>query len=141
MTVIVMFMVGLFTGCNTPGSRIKKKQAVFDTYPADVQERLRRGEVNVGDTADMVYIAQGNPDHKYNRQTAAGKSEIWSYTGIYKTPNRQRVEGNFRYRDADGQWRTASDYIWIDVDVQHEYEKKRIEFQQGFVTAIEDIEQ
>lgn len=133
---VISFML---LGCGTTTtSRIKEKQSVFDMHPSEVQERIQKGQVQVGDNEDLVYIAWGRPDHKYNRTTKEGPSEVWAYSEYKLSPERQRVSGEFRYRDSKGQWRTAHDDIWVDVDVRHEYDAKRAEFQNGTVISIEE---
>jgi len=134
-TLISLALLGCGT---TTSSRIKQKQSVFDAYPSDVQERVKKGQVRVGDNEDLVYMAWGKPDHKYDRTTKSAPSEIWAYSDYKSTPERQRVAGEFRYRDSKGQWRTAHDDIWVDVDVRHEYDAKRAEFQNGTVISIEE---
>ncbi|NCC50691.1 MAG: hypothetical protein EOM20_05685 [Spartobacteria bacterium] len=138
---LVALLSTLLYGCGTTtASRIKEKQAVFDAHPPAIQERIQKGQVEPGDVEDMVYIALGAPDNKYERKTALGTSEIWAYSGYYTTPDRQRVKGEFRYRDSKGQWRTATDDVWVNVDVRHIYDKKRVEFQNNRVVAVEDAE-
>lgn len=130
----------LLAGCSTPASRIKKNPDVFAAFPEDVQVRVAEGKIEVGYLPDMVYIALGDPDRRYSRQTLSGDSEVWAYVDIYTTTERQRVEGPFRYRDVSGGYRTFQDTIWVNVEQQHEYEKLRVEFQNGIVVAIEELE-
>ncbi|MDD4737055.1 MAG: hypothetical protein PHP44_13230 [Kiritimatiellae bacterium] len=137
---ILVVATVLLAGCSTPDSRIKKNQGLFDTYPPSVQTAVRKGLVEPGFTEEMVYMALGAPDRKYTRVTATRNISVWSYTDTYTTPQQQRVEGSFRVKDASGHYRTVNDSVWVDVDQLHEYEKKRIEFEDGIVTAIEEAE-
>ncbi len=136
---LILLMV-LLTGCATTESRIKKNQPLFDSYPADVQESIRKGIVLPGYTEEMAFMALGEPDRKYTRITATQHITVWSYTDTYTTPQQQRVEGSFRVKDGSGRYRTVNDSVWVDVDQVHEYEKKRIEFENGMVTAVEEAE-
>jgi len=138
--LLALLLTGLLAGCATPASRIKKNQEVFDTYPPAVQDTIRKGLVEPGFTEEMVYLALGAPDRKYTRITPTRSISVWSYTDDYTTPIQQRVEGSFRVKDASGRYRTVNDSIWVTVDQLHEYEKKRIEFEDGIVTAIEEAE-
>ena len=104
-----------------------------------MQARVREGKVDIGYTRDMVLLALGRADREYTRRTQSGITDIWSYTDTYVTSDRQRVEGTFRLRDAGGRYRSVSDTIWVDVDKEHEYEVKRIEFHNGVVQAIEEV--
>jgi hypothetical protein len=69
----------LVAGCSTPADRIAKQQAVFDAFPAEVQQKVRAGQIDIGFTPEMVQIALGKPDRTYGRVTAQGASEVWVY--------------------------------------------------------------
>ena len=70
----------LLAGCSTVASRIDRNRAAFDRYPPEVQQKIRAGQIAIGFTQDMVRMALGDPDHVYQRTTAAGQSEIWGYS-------------------------------------------------------------
>ena len=69
----------LLAACATPESRIRKHRDLFETYPPQIQERIKSGEVDVGFTADMVLMAMGKPARKTMRTTAQTTQEIWTY--------------------------------------------------------------
>lgn len=69
----------LLVGCSTPAARISSNQAAFDSWPADVREKVGLGKVAVGFTPEMVLVALGEADRKSTRTTAAGTVEVWSY--------------------------------------------------------------
>ena len=66
-------------GCASPSSRIGKSQAAFDSYPTEVQAKIRAGEVAVGFTPEQVKMALGKPDRIWERTTPAGAAEVWVY--------------------------------------------------------------
>jgi hypothetical protein len=136
---LVLVLAGLLGGCATPESRIKQNPDMFNSFPDDVQQKVREGKVGVGFSKDMVFIALGKPDREYTRTTSGAVNQVWSYTGTYTTMERQRVSGDFRVRDSDGLYRTVRDDVWVDVQAQHEYERLRIEFQNDEVVAIEEV--
>jgi hypothetical protein len=137
--ILVLGVLLVTAGCNTPSYRISRNQALFDSFPSDVQANIRKGAIDIGYTKPMVRLALGEPDREYLRRTAMGRTEVWSYTDIYTTLDRQRVTGSFRVRDSGGRLRTVSDSVWVDVDREHEYERRRVEFENGRVKAIEEI--
>ncbi|MDB6128256.1 MAG: hypothetical protein JWM35_2152 [Verrucomicrobia bacterium] len=70
----------LFTAaCSTPRSRISSNQSQFDTWPADIREKVRAGHVEVGFDMPMVRMALGEPDRRFTRTTNRGTSEVWGY--------------------------------------------------------------
>lgn len=75
---VVALLLG--AGCSSsPGSRISKNRAEFESYPADVQAVIRKGEVRVGFTPAQVRLALGEPDRVLMRTSEAGASDVWIY--------------------------------------------------------------
>jgi len=71
----------VLAGClGTPADRIARHPAEFGAWPADVQERVRRGEIAPGFTAEQVQMALGEPDRVFTRQSREhGEEEVWIY--------------------------------------------------------------
>jgi len=69
-------------GCATVEQRIEDNRAVFETFPPDVQESIREGEIALGFTQEQVRIAMGNPDRIVTRTEEGEKTAtIWLYVG------------------------------------------------------------
>jgi len=140
--VLSAILLGAFScGCGTTAARIKQNAKVFDSFPKDVQENVRKGKVQIGYTKEMAHIALGNPDRRYIRTTADGDREVWAYISVQVTKQRQLIKGPFRRRTASGEYETVyGQSIWVDVDQYREYENLRIEFDdQGKITAIDRL--
>ena len=69
----------LLAGCSTVDSRIAKNREAFNSWPPAVQDRVVRGEIDIGFTADQVRVALGEPDRVWTRTSADGTSQVWSY--------------------------------------------------------------
>ncbi len=65
---------------STPAGRIEKNQALFDSYPADVQAMIRAGKVDLGFDQEMVRFAPGKPDETVTEVTDEGETLMWGYT-------------------------------------------------------------
>lgn len=76
---ILLIAVAL-TACSSAATRISDQQNTFDAYPADVQQKIKAGQVDVGFTQDQVRMAVGEPSRRYSQQTTAGESEVWAYS-------------------------------------------------------------
>lgn len=74
-----LLMVALLAACSTTASRISEQQGVFDSYPAEVREKIRAGQVAIGFSPEQARMALGEPSRIYSRQTGQGEAEIWSY--------------------------------------------------------------
>ena len=131
----------LLVACSTPASRIKKNPELFNQLPAEVQAKVAAGQIDLGFSREAVRLALGDPSREYVRRTQGGKqTSVWSYTSTYTTTDRQRVDARVRARDSNGQMRTYSDWVYVDVDQRTEFERLRVEFEQDAVTAIETLE-
>ncbi len=72
----------LLVGCaSTPEQRIARNSESFNQLPAATQERVRKGEVAVGDAPNIVRLALGEPSRVLQQQSADGVSEVWVYSG------------------------------------------------------------
>ena len=130
----------LVAGCSTPASRIEKHLDVFNTFPLEAQALIRQGKIDIGFTPDMVRIALGDPSREYNRKSADAESEVWSYVDYNYSTERQRADVNVPVYDAGGRRTSRHESIWVDVQKSEEYEKLRIEFKDGKVSAIETVQ-
>jgi hypothetical protein len=81
MTVRILMLLAVLAlaACATPASRISDNQAAFNSYPEDIQQKIRAGEVAIGFTPEMVAMALGEPDHRSERVDATGTFQIWGY--------------------------------------------------------------
>ncbi len=73
----------LLTGCSTVTSRINEKGTMFEGLDSATQAKLQHGDIGIGFTPDMVYVALGTPDARRHRTTADGTTETWVYGTYY----------------------------------------------------------
>ncbi len=135
-----MLLCGLvaLVGCTvTIEDRIAERQDVFEMYSDEVQARLRRGQIRLGDDQDAVWMVYGAPSETMRRMTANGTTEVWIYKILsYNT----RLTHSVRpvYQDVGGRLRGT---YYIDDTPEYEWkEVLRIEFTQGLVTAVQMYE-
>ena len=134
----LLLVAVLAAGCNTPSSRIKKNQALFDSFPPEVQAKVKDGQVDIGYTRAMVDIALGRPDRVYTRRTSSGTVEVLAYSAFETQRDRQHVQADVRVRDSSGSYRTVRDWFWVDVESRREYDRLRVEVANDQVIAIEE---
>ena len=129
---VVSLAAGLvLAGCSTPDSRIAKNQSAFAAYPADVQAKIRAGQVEPGFTPEMVQLALGEPLRKTTRQTEAGDAEVWIY------PERG-PRFSFGLGVSSGGGRSGfGTGVGLSTGGYEPDEGMRVEFRDGKVSAIE----
>lgn len=86
-SLLSLLALGLLTGCETsnPTARIQEKSAVFAALTPRQQEDIKAGAIEVGYTADMVYMALGKPSKVTTKQDETGPVEMWTYNNYYPT--------------------------------------------------------
>ncbi|MCW8946568.1 MAG: hypothetical protein OQK80_03790 [Sedimenticola sp.] len=133
----------LLTGCMSAQSlrdeRIETEQALFDSYPPDIQEQVRLGQIDIGYSKDMVRFAWGPPDQVFRRTTRAKQSVVWSYTQLRSYPRLDRMSVPIYYIDSSGRQQFSYHSVWVNRDTQEQFTVARVEFVQGLVTAIEQL--
>ncbi len=126
----LLFLV-LLTACSTPQSRIDGNRAAFDRFPADAQEKIRTGRVDIGFTPEMVLIALGEPARKATIKNEHGEAEVWSYDDDRPQFSFGFGFGSFGSHSATGVGVATS------TGGYGPNEKMRVEFRDGRVHAIE----
>lgn len=76
----LLAVILLAVGCSTPQHRIARNPELFASLTAADQSLIREGKVALGFTPEMVLLAIGEPDQRWLRTDADGRSEYWSYT-------------------------------------------------------------
>jgi len=140
----ILLAAGLaaLTGCSTVNSRIREKQAVFDTLPPATRAEIRRGQVAVGFTPDMVYMAIGKPDEVRERVDAAGRETVWKYSVYYEVYEGSIRAGYRRWMRWDPRLNAYRIYDEpIDASVYQPVRETyiRVTFRDGKVTAIDQM--
>lgn len=132
----------LFSGCSTFKGRAEEKSTVFNSLDPETQARLKEGNIHVGDTPDMVYIALGVPDSRRQRLTSDGRELIWIYKTYYQDYQGTELVGYRRYFVPVAPRRYVVHYEPIRRDVYDERseEHMRITFVNGHVTTVEQAQ-
>jgi len=89
--ILAAVLLASLTGCSTISSRIREKAAVFVALPPAMQAEIRQGQVAIGFTPDMVYMAIGKPDEIREHVDPARRETVWKYNTYY-----DRYEGTYR---------------------------------------------
>jgi hypothetical protein len=130
LLILTLSSLMLAMSCATTDSRIAKRQTEFNSWPPDVQEKVRAGKVELGFTQEMVRVALGDPDRVISRTTERGISEGWVYRD--KGPH-----FSFGLGLGSAHGSTAMGAGMRVGDDFREDEKVRVMFENGKVSAIE----
>jgi outer membrane protein assembly factor BamE (lipoprotein component of BamABCDE complex) len=80
--IALPLMLAALVACGGPKARIKDNQALYDTYPPEVQAMIKSGQIGQGFDQTQVYMALGAPEKKEMREG----QEVWLYTvGVKRT--------------------------------------------------------
>jgi hypothetical protein len=78
--VLAAFLL-LLAGCaTTSADRIAQNRSTFDSWPAEVQGKIRAGQVALGFSEEQVLMALGDPDRTIARTTEQGTAIVWAYS-------------------------------------------------------------
>lgn len=125
----------VLAGCSTPDSRIRANTALFDNLAPEQQQLIREGRVALGFTPDMVYLAVGEPDRRWTRTDADGRSEVWSYT-TYESDT-----GAYLYRGWYHRYYAHRDILYpyyLDHGARKAREYFKVTFRNGSVVQMEE---
>lgn len=78
-------------GCETTDSRIQERAETFAMLNPVEQQAIKRGEVGLGFTLEMTYLALGKPN--LIEASADGRETTWTYMN-YNTPDGSFIEQN-----------------------------------------------
>jgi len=138
--VVMAGVLCVAAGCvSTPADRIKKEPRLFASFPAEIQAKVQKGEVDIGFTKDMVRLALGLPQRINSRTTEAGQTEIWIYTGIRYINRIEPFDTGYWYRDRAGRLHQSHETAWVDGHYSQEFPLMRVEFTPDKVKAIEQV--
>lgn len=80
----------LLVACATSSieSRRAEKAAAYNGLPANQKAMVDSGQIQIGMTADAVYIAWGKPSDVLESEDATGRYTAWHYYGSFLQENR-----------------------------------------------------
>lgn len=77
--IFIISILTLMAGCASIDSRISNDQATFNSWPGDVQKKIRAGQVEIGFTREMTRMALGDPQRIITLTTDSDVTETWVY--------------------------------------------------------------
>lgn len=124
----------VLSGCSTPESRIRKNPELFAQLTPEQQDMIRRGQVAVGFSAEMVRLALGEPDRYTTRTDQDGTSEVWHYV-TYDAPTGGPLYRGWYHRYY--MWGDPLYPYYLSVDDRRERDRFSVIFRNGRVQALE----
>jgi hypothetical protein len=134
MILPAVLIAACLSGCSTPESRIRQNPELFAQIPPAQQELIRKGEVALGFTAEMVRLALGEPDRFADRRDREGASEVWSYV-TYDAPDGMPLYRGWYHRYY--YWGDPMYPYYLSVPHRRERERFSVVFRAGKVVALE----
>lgn len=141
---LLLAAVLLLGACSTVSSRINEKAPVFYSLDANTRAKIAHGDVELGYTPDMVYIALGEPDLKRAQvSTTGGNTEQWIYQTYVDNfdsfgPYGPGFYGYHRwFAPHRGYYRMYWEPFYWDYDRGYPVDDIRITFRDGKVIMID----
>jgi hypothetical protein len=128
---LALACVVLLVSCATPESRIADNRSTFDSFPPEVQQKIKTGQVEVGFTPEMVLMSLGEPARKFTRKTELGDTDVWSYHD--DTPKFSLGFGV----GSGGRGSSMGGGVGVSSGGYDPDEKVRVEFRNEVVTAVD----
>jgi hypothetical protein len=139
--IATVIFVALLSGCMTLEERISKRIEAradfFATLPVESQERLRKGQLQIGDSEDAAWIVHGPPSRISTRQTQGCTNVIWSYVLTEAQPIDELRPVAYPVASPHGRVMWTTDYHYYRSYVYEAREYLRIEFNNKKVIAID----
>lgn len=138
--LLVSLFAILVSGCDTFDRRAQEKASTFERLSPEERAKLKRGEIEIGNSPEMVYIALGKPDQKRETATAKGHEMVWSYNTYHNEYEGSVPAGYRRYVVWDPGLRRYVVFhqpVYTDVYSEHREENIRVKFIDGKVVEIE----
>jgi hypothetical protein len=130
-TLTLIASLLLLAACATPDSRIADNRSAFEKFPAEIQQKIRTGQVDVGFTPEMVVMSLGEPARKFTRKTELGDTEVWSYHD--DSPKFSFGLGV----GSGGRGSSVGGGVGVSTGGYDPDEKIRVEIRGGVVTAVD----
>lgn len=138
--VLAMALAG---GCATDeqlsGPPFDARAAKYPAIPAGDHARLQRGEVQAGDTPEMVWVARGDPGRKSSQPVAGQTNDVWSYFQTFHTTT-PAAPGYSNWRPevmAGGQIVWVRKPVPMAEESARTIEVLRVQFHSNRVVAVE----
>ncbi|TVR49316.1 MAG: hypothetical protein EA425_12640 [Puniceicoccaceae bacterium] len=140
LLLLPVVLLGL-VGCSTVETRIQQNADFFASLDPEDQVKIENGQIDLGFTPDMVYLAYGRPDRKKVEVTAEGEKEVWIYLTSESNYHGDAFYGWRPYRyycPVRDRWFVYHRPIYRPVYRSDVYERASVEFMDGQVVAMSE---
>lgn len=134
--MVIVFVAG----CSTPQSRARSHAELMANLTPEERALVEAGEIDLGFTQEMVFVALGEPDRKYSERTAEGESLVWAYHDQGVLSGLSLGVGTSVGRSSRGTGYGGGVSVGTGGRSRAE-ETMRVVFEEGRVTGIEEAEQ
>ncbi len=139
-TLFTLVFVLWVSGCvSNPNTRIQKEPQLFATFTPENQAKIKKGEIAIGFSRDMVRLALGSPWQVHVRTAESSETEIWTYVNSRFISSYEPSNAGYWYRDRAGRLQRSYDTMWVNRGWYEDYPVLKLEFMGDKLTVIERI--
>lgn len=134
--ICTIFFLSSLHGEEPKNPRIHKYPELFASYPTQIQKNIKKGQIEVGYTLAMVYLAIGAPSEMLEKED----KNIWNYWKEF--PLKRLIPGlenlHSTHKPINGnELRPLKEGFSWEMPDPVKYLSIKIEFQKGKVSNIE----
>ena len=134
----------LLGACSSVGTRIQQNASLFYSLDANTRAKIAHGDIDLGFTPQMVYIALGQPDVKRQSVSAQGVTETWIYRTYYDYPAWGPGWGpgwgyHRWFAPYGGAWRVYWQPMYFDAYPGYAQDNIRVTFKNGRVVMVDQV--
>lgn len=141
---LLVLLAAALTACASPQTRIEHHPEVFAKATPEQQALIKKGEIAVGFTPELVRLALGKPDRITERTDSHGTETVWHYVDY------SAASTGYAFYDpfwgpywgpywGPSFWGPAFAPVYVVDNSGREHDRIRVIFRNGKVTAIERV--
>ena len=92
---LILVGVAGIAGCSTAATRIRENPEFYQSLDPAAQQKIARGEIEVGYSPDMVRLALGTPTREFSGEHR--DEVVWLYRNLHRDRN-DIIRGGYRRR-------------------------------------------
>ena len=140
LALLCLFLSGCMTAESRREKRITQNIDLFYEFTEEERAKIRRGDIDIGFSEDMVFLAIGKADRVARLKNADGQSTTWQYFRQVHHSDYDTIRMPVTHVDENGRSHIHYEYVTVDRSWSERQLKTQIEFEGGQVVSVETMD-